>query len=334
MKCIICNERESKIEGMCEVCFLERKNYVEVPGKIEITICPTCGAVKIKNSWYYKIPIDEAIRKSIENETKLIDDRPEFSVDYEINEKKETINLNFHLKYLGYVKDEKYELPFIKKFQTCPRCSRQSGDYFETIVQIRSYKKENENEIHRFIYDVIEKEISRNPDLFILKEERNGDGFDIYLSSNSSTKIIVKKVAEEYGASIKESPQLAGVKNGKKFYRVTYSVRFPDYGEGDYIKNGENRFRILSIRKGQLKVQNILTGEIGSITQKDFRDKGFTVFSRKGDEVDGIFLYENNGEIVIMDSKTLKTLIARKPNFNLGKEIKIIYDGENIFVVE
>ncbi|MGC8992418.1 MAG: 60S ribosomal export protein NMD3 [Thermoplasmata archaeon] len=334
MKCIICNKREAKIDGMCEVCFLDRKNYILPPKKIEFISCPNCGSIKIKNSWYNKISFNDGVRKYIENDTKIIDDRTNVDFDYEINENKELIKIIYKLSFSGYVKNEEYEIPFLKKFQMCPKCSRQSGDYFESIIQVRSYKMEDEKNIKNFIYSVIEKEMSRNPDLFVLKEEKNGDGFDIYLSSNSSSKIIVKKISEEYGASIKESPQLAGVKNGKKFYRVTYSVRFPEYGEGDYIKSGENRYKILAIRKGQIKVQNILTGEIGSITQKDINDKGYTVFSRKGDEIDGILLYENNDELVILDLMSYKTLTAKKPGFKVEKELKIVQDGENVFVIK
>ncbi|MDP8011326.1 MAG: 60S ribosomal export protein NMD3 [Thermoplasmata archaeon] len=337
MKCIICGKREALVGGMCPECFLESKKFVNPPKKVELSICPRCGAIKLGNNWNYDLNRDKGIDKIILKETSLEDDRVNFTFSWKIIENQNLLELIYNIKFNESEKSEMYQVPLIIKIQTCPRCSKFSGDYFESILQIRSSRKLTRSElddIKDFVLKTIEREMLKNPELYILKQEFKDSGFDLYLSANNSAKIISKKISERYGATVKESPQLAGVKDGEKFYRVTYSVRMPDYAEGDFIKLKNERFKILAIKKGQIKVRNIENGNIGSITQKDFIDKEYSIFARKDDVENAIVLYEKNNEIAIMETKNYATTIVKKPPFNVSKEVLIIKDGENVFIVD
>jgi NMD protein affecting ribosome stability and mRNA decay len=48
--------------------------------------------------------------------------------------------LNAHVEYIlslnGEQKVERHGVPYIFNKQLCPRCSRFSGDYFESIIQM------------------------------------------------------------------------------------------------------------------------------------------------------------------------------------------------------
>jgi len=189
------------------------------------------------------------------------------------------------------------------------------------------------SEIKNFVIKTIENEMVKNSELYILKVIEKDSGFDLYLSSNNSAKIISKKISEHFGAKVKESPQLAGLKNGEKFYRVTYSVRMPDYATGDFIKSQNERLRILAIKKGQIKVINIENGNVGSLTQKDFNDRNFVIFAKDKDMESAIVLYERNNEISLLDS-SYRTITVKKPPFSVKKEVLIVRDGENTYIVD
>jgi len=337
MKCIICGKREAVINGMCPDCFLKSKRFANQPKKVEISICPRCGAVKVGNSWNYEIKRDEGINKILHKETTFKDDRINTNFSWKIIENQNMLEVEYKIKFDNGEKIETAQVPLIMKIQTCPRCSKYSGDYFESILQIRSGRKMEGNElkdIKDFVMGTIKREMSKNPELYILKEEIRDGGFDLYLSSNSSTRTISKKISEQYGAIVKESPHLAGVKDGEKFYRVTYSVRLPDYGIGDFIKSGNERLKILAIKKGQIKVINIENGNTGSLTQKDFLDRDFKIFARAKDMETAVVLYERENEIEIMDESNFKIIVVKKPPFNVKKEVLIVRDGESAYIVD
>jgi len=337
MKCIVCGEREAAINGMCSKCFLESKRFVNPPKKVEISICPRCGAVKIGNKWDYNLKRDDGINKILSLETGLKDDRVSDTFSWKILENQNLLDVEYRINFKDEEKIEISHVPLIIKIQTCPRCSKYSGDYFESILQLRSgrkLEKQELKEIRDFVMETIKKEMLRNPELYILKEEARDGGFDLYLSSNSSTRTISKKISEQYGAAVKESPHLAGVKDGEKFYRVTYSVRLPDYGVGDFIKSQNERLKILAIKKGQIKVMNIENGNVGSLTQKDFNDRGFSIFARAGDTEVAIVLFERDDEIEIMETSFYKTVVVKKPPFQVKKEVLIVRDGDSTFIVD
>lgn len=336
MKCIVCGEKEASINGMCSTCFLKSKRFVNPPKKIEISVCPRCGAIKTGNSWHYDINKEEGINRLIKKETSLKDDRVGLNFTWEIIENQNLLNVKYYVSHGNEMKLEQDQVPVIIKIQTCPRCSKFTGDYFESILQIRSDRKLSENDlvnIKKFVLDTIANEMKKNPELYILKEEIKDGGFDLYLSSNSSTRSISKKIAENYGATVKESPHLAGVKNGEKFFRVTFSVRLPKYDVGDFIKSGNERLKILAIRKGQIKVTNIENGSIGSITQKDINDRNFQIFAKKENVESAVVIFEKDNEVEIMDLNSYKTITVKKPPFKISKEVYIVHDGDLTFII-
>jgi nonsense-mediated mRNA decay protein 3 len=336
MKCVVCGRNEAKINGLCEECFLNSRSFIKPPRNVEVVKCPRCDGVRIGNTWHYDRTVDEAISESLTKNSRILDDRLDVNIKYSIIENMNMLDVEYILSLNGEQKVERHGVPYIFKKQLCPRCSRFSGDYFESIIQIRSDREMNRDEIldlEYFIIKNVENEQKRNPDLYVLKKESRDGGMDYYLSSNSSGRVIARRVAERYGASVKESPHLAGVKEGKDFYRITFSVRLPDYREGDFISWRNGVFRVLAIKRGQIKVINLRTGEIESITQKDLKDQGYRIFARSEDMVKAVKLYEEKDYMHFMETRYYKVYAVKKPSFNVRKEFYIVIDGDDIYIV-
>ncbi len=333
MKCIVCGKKDAVIEKMCLDCYMDRGNFINPPGSIVLGICPKCGSVRIGKHWNYEKGFDEAIREIIEKNTSLLRDNPQFDFKFSIYEN--SVIIDYLIKIMEKEKHEVYEIPLKIEKQTCPRCSRYLGDYFEAILQIRSEGEENEdiNMAVEKTEDFIKTEMKKNPDLYILKKEKVQGGVDFYLSSNTSAKIVSKKLVDQYNATLKEAPQLAGVKDGEKFYRVTYSVRLPFYRIGDYVKSQAERYRVINIKNGMVKLVNLENGKIITINQRDFSNRNFTLFAKNGDERNAILIYRKERTMEIMDPVTLKIYDLRLPEFDVGDEIKIVYDNETPFIV-
>ncbi|MFP3255301.1 MAG: NMD3-related protein [Thermoplasmata archaeon] len=336
MKCVVCGRNEAKINGLCEECYLNSRNYIKPPRNVEIIKCPRCDGIRVGNTWYYGKILEDAIAESLEKNSKILDDRIDVKIQYSVINTQNMLDVDYILKLNNVEKVEKHLVPFIFKKQLCPRCSRYSGDYFESIIQLRSDGRLKDDELldlEEFVFKNVDIERKKNPDLYVLKKESRDGGMDFYLSSNSSGRVIARKIADRYGATVRESPHLAGVKEGKDFYRITFSVRLPDYREGDFIKVGNNAYMVVAIRKGQVKVINLKNGYVESITQKDLRDGGYRIFARKGDEVGAIKLYEEGEYIHFMETKNYRTLVIKKPFFKVNREFLIVLDGEEIYIV-
>jgi NMD protein affecting ribosome stability and mRNA decay len=126
----------------------------------------------------------------------------------------ETINAVFIFNYenekVGFNKELKYK--FAK--QTCQRCERISGGYYEAIAQLRGSGERINNLIKK-----ITKYVERREG-FITKIEIVENGKDVYVSD----KLIMNEFFKDYDLKPKRSFRLYGMKRGKKLFRNTYSL--------------------------------------------------------------------------------------------------------------
>ncbi|MEM4256450.1 MAG: NMD3-related protein, partial [Thermoplasmata archaeon] len=95
MKCIVCGKNEAKINGLCEECFLNSRNYVKVPKNVEIVKCPRCDGIKIGNTWHYGTNVDNAIMESLQKNSRILDDRISWKINYSIIENQNLLDVDY-----------------------------------------------------------------------------------------------------------------------------------------------------------------------------------------------------------------------------------------------
>ena len=258
MLCLECGKREAKYDGLCEECFLKKTKFTQIPQHLTITMCPHCHAVKFGAVWE-DIDIDEAIEKTVEKNLEILHefDSYELGIEYKKEEKEFRGEVRVHIKYKDISTVEIHPVTFVIKFKSCPRCDRYFGNYFEAILQIRNIRDYEENEVLDFVEERIRHYGERNRNLFLTRKERKREGWDFYLSDKRDAKKIAREIVQRYGAYLKESPHIVGRRDGKDVYRVTYSVRLPDYRIGDVVKF-ENLYGIVEdIRGTFLKIRDV-----------------------------------------------------------------------------
>ena len=107
-----------------------------------------------------------------------------------------------------------YELPFElrRKFETCERCSRIAGGYFESIIQLRAENRDIEKEeidrAKELIDEAIEK--SNHSFAFISKVVERKEGVDYYIGDRNLAKKVARRIEEELGGKLTESKKLSG----------------------------------------------------------------------------------------------------------------------------
>ncbi len=96
----------------------------------------------------------------------------------------------------------------------CPSCSRQSGGYFEAIIQLRGPISRINRHDRMFRKILLKK-------TFVTKEVERKEGLDLYIGDSKA----VIEMLSELGIKAKISRTLAGEKEGRRVYRTTFLVR-------------------------------------------------------------------------------------------------------------
>jgi len=210
MKCVKCGSDNKKMIGpFCIDCY--PLNIKTKP--IELKMCVKCGGIFIHGKWV-KNKQEQMEEMSKLMRRKIKGDKIE-NVRYlgDTNEIEITLKdygVEFKVLRTSGIEIEK---------MVCQTCSRMSSGYFEAIVQLRGNEKKVERALRRII-KCMEK-VS-----FIAKIDEDKRGFNIFTGSSKATAQCLINLNEEMKFKQKITRTLSGLKEGKKMYRVTYSIRF------------------------------------------------------------------------------------------------------------
>ncbi|HID44048.1 MAG TPA: hypothetical protein EYP30_09835 [Archaeoglobaceae archaeon] len=236
MKCVLCG-RESD-EKLCPECYIQRNEVVRVES-ISLIQCPKCGYFKVSGRWK-DISFYEAFQKEVEKHTFL---HPDFNLDNIELEENKGYKLIFKGNFRGLEMELSRDIEVDISKELCWRCRRESGGYYESIIQLRAegrkLLKEEIDDVRRLIEEEIYSE-SENLKAFISKVVERREGIDFYLGSKEIGRKISKKIAGEFGGKIKESKKISGRADGRELYRFTYLIRLPGFKKGDVVKDNDN----------------------------------------------------------------------------------------------
>lgn len=131
--------------------------------------------------------------------------------------------------------------------------------YYEAVLQLRDTSQE--------VIDFAEDEIAR-VGLKVAKTVRLKNGFDYYLSDNSLTRALGKRLHEKFGGEHKTTASLWGVKKGKEVYRVTVLFRGIPFDKGDLVEYRGETYKVKILGK-DIMLQHIKTGEKVHVKYKE-----------------------------------------------------------------
>ena len=261
MFCVKCGKEGETFDGVCMNCFLDGKQLVSLPHHIDLERCTNCEEFRVSGQWVRRYT-DEAAKNAVRSE--LVPAAGMRIIDAETSlEELDERNLLAKATVRGKVGDRNVsahaETTVRLKNNVCPRCSRQLGNYYESILQIRSGARELSDEIRdatvRYVRGRIEHMAEANRGIFMTKVEEVQGGIDLFLSSISLGKTLAKEISDTYGAETKESAKLIGkADDGTDMYRVTYLVRMPEYHLNDVVIYEGDAYKLSGIGKGNGKL--------------------------------------------------------------------------------
>lgn len=346
MLCPDCGvETTGLVQGSCPRCFAKRNDIAQVPLHVDVVVCASCGARKKGELWddptgrSKEDLLDLVVGEAIEVHAELQ------QVHYElVANPQDERNIQYDVMVEGVVGD----LPLDALYSTvvrikqgvCTSCSRQAGGYFAAIVQIRGADRDPTDAEREEAGALIIRAIDRmrqqgNANSFVTKQGKVKGGHDFFISEIELGRIVARKVADRFDASVEESPKLVGRKNGSDVYRVTFLVRLPPYRTGDFLDLGKGPVRVESIHSKTLSLRDLTTGRQFSIPRNQVHRS--QVVARTSDTKNMMVVSVVRDEALLLDPVTNKThevLLPDDLEYDLSiRSFDVIeHDGQVYFV--
>ena len=297
MRCVVCG-REIERGYICGRCASERYQLVSID-PFEIVICSKCGSFRYGRRWK-KERFEKVLEDAIYKNLKVMDGFEVKSLTLDLDSRLITLRGDLFGDYVEVTTGFSFKLRKI----CCPRCSRESGGYYESILQLRCDGRglrDYEIEAARKIIENVLESESGNEKSFISKIEEKKEGIDFYFGSRDTGRKASRKIARELGGRVVESKKLHTRIDGRDAYRFTYLVKLPSYEEGDVVEKGGRLFLVKSRKSG--RGVDIFEGKSVNIS-------GARIVARKGEMRSGVVvnvdertveIVSDNGEVFVTD---------------------------------
>ena len=328
-------------DNVCTQCFIGNKKLIESPEVVYSRICPTCGSVFKKGKWTSGISENETIIDCVKDNLKINRDASSLEMTFsptKIDYSRYRVHIEAKAGIRGAPIEAAQDVEVRINWETCGTCSRISGGYFEGIVQIRADKRiPTAQELERcqeIASDVSARAQEKGDRLaFVAKTEELDEGVDLYVGSSRLGKQICRAIIESFGGKFSESPKLVGQKNGEDLYRITYSLRLPEFMRGDIVAVDGKVIEIQSCGKHVSGI-DIETGKRFIENFENLLE--VKKLCRREDAVPAVLVSDEGKTIQVMDPETYQTVTIKKPQFlsaEPGNEIKVIKTGSILYVL-
>ena len=332
--CPSCGERSY---GVCERCLAQGRTILEIPRFLSIQVCPTCSDHFFKGRWINE-DTNGAVAKAVEEALKI--DPDDAAITIVLSQISPTI-LHAHVEINVSGAGEPYncfDVDVRVNRVACDRCSRISGGYYESKVQIRADHRTPERaeldralEIAATTIDLAQK---ADRLAFIAKILWLREGLDLYVGTVKAAKRIVRALLREMGGTFSDSAKLIGRRDGKEVYRVTFVLRLPEFPVGTIVLSRQHMFEIRSTRSTTNAI-DLETGRRTALNAEELRTA--ELVGTRSDAKRTVLVAIDADEVHLLDPETYVTLTIKKPPYirkeDEGKEIKVVKTQEGVFIL-
>jgi 60S ribosomal export protein NMD3 len=323
--------------GVCRNCSTKGHVLAKIPRHLDLKVCPTCLDYFLNGKWAQNEIID-AITRTIENALCINAEKSALYVDVREQDKglirtRVIVEGNVDGKTLI----DEFDVDLHVKRETCERCSRIAGGYYEGLVQIRADGRVPEE--HELIaaaeiaHRVVERERTNDRKAFLSRAERKKEGLDIYVGTTRAAKQLSRSITEELGGSFGESPKLVGKKDGKNVYRVAFSLRLPRFTSGSIVFHNGHVFEFHSVKK-KVAATDLQTGEKYSLNIRDLARA--ELLGSRTDARESVLVSMTDDEVQLLDPDTFATLSVLRPKFvtgSGGSEVLVVKTIKGVFIL-
>ncbi|HMA04484.1 MAG TPA: 60S ribosomal export protein NMD3 [Methanomicrobiales archaeon] len=329
--CPLCGEPSAG--GLCGKCRAGRTRWMEAAPRVEAITCPTCGSRRTGAIWQ-ETPVsrEELAGELAVQAVRLVPEArdPEFRVtSRERSPNRTEAAVRVRANLFGVPVEDEARIEIVWRGETCDRCSRISGGYFEGVIQVRADGRAltpHEQEVAaRIAFEVEERLQAGGSRLSFISRMTDEEGLDIVVGQNAMGDQIAREVTGALGGRYTVHPKLVGEKDGKRLFRITYSVRLPRLQRGDVVEVDGEYLEVRETGKRQLKVFQLATGSLATVPP----DAPYRVIGNVRDSLPALVAYLEEGVAGIIDPEDFTSREVRMPGWlkaKAGSEVLVIPD--------
>ncbi len=332
-------------EGLCRSCVLKSEKMLSCPDQVEVTVCSVCGSKLTKGRWQIsERSIEEMATEAVCNSLCIHKDIEKPEIEARLSPRGATrylARINLKGSFRGTSVDERCEIPVKITLMACDRCSRISGKYFESTVQIRgsSERQLTERELdecRKMAYSMTDAGYRGGDQLSFIQEIKDvKGGIDIILGSTQLGRQMGRAIHERFGGRFVESSKLVGRKDSRDIYRTTILVRFPRLKRGDIVSFRGALFAVTGF-DGKKTLITSLEGERKSGLGEEDAER-IEILGNKADCQKAVVIAKDEKVLEIMDPETYKIAFASRPkglDVEAGEEVIVVRTAKGFVVLE
>lgn len=316
---------ETSSPGICNRCRAEQTPWLECDHRAICVSCPTCNSIRHGSVWSDTACEREDLIHGLV--TAALHLHPDLrDVGTEIRTKdtgpnRTSCTIEITATLYGIPVHDTCTVMIVWQGEQCDRCSKLSGGYYATLVQVRASGRATdpyERETARQIADDLELRLQEGGERssFLSSIEEVHDGLDIVTGSHHLGNEISRAIVRELGGRVTTHPKLVGEKDGKPLYRITCLVRLPYYQKGDVIEIKGSYYEIRESRPKHLRVFDLREGVMKTVRG----DETASLVGNVRDVETALVAYVSSGVVGILDPVTYETLeIAPVPWLSPGE---------------
>lgn len=218
--CPRCGREVEKLHGekqrLCSECFPEKHELLEIPGEVEIVVCPTCGRMKKRGDWLEEYTVEEQLSAKF---AEFAEEEVEMELQYWEEDGDTFVRVHARKGDL----EDSYDTEVAFHSRECETCSKFSSGFYKVKIQLRG--EADLEPVSNVVVDKAAEITNEDRSKFLSNIERNDHGYNVYISSEDMAKEILDVLRSRYDPEIKRSYELVGEKDGQEVYRNVVSVR-------------------------------------------------------------------------------------------------------------
>lgn len=322
-------------------CFLRDRSLVSLPDHVDLSVCTSCGQFLWRGE-YQPMSMDKALSMAAGSALKVIKEARLIECVADIVPRDEynySVTLRCKLAISDFEADALATTIVRVKNTVCRICSRRTGNYYESILQVRTSAKEIQSDLMDEVLARVEKIVddaaATNPNAFITKMELVPGGVDVYLSMIALGREISKTLSDLYCAETDESSKLVGqTRDGIDMYRVSYLVRLPEFHVGDVVRYGKKYYLLTRVSNSGGKIRSLNNFAETTVRRPNMSD--LKVYAKESELETADVISRSPGEVQILDPSNYSTLDLLVPkDGTVGDTVRIVrIDGIVYYVPE
>jgi len=340
--CIKCGAEESDevpiIDNLCINCLLNEGKLIKLPSSVNLIVCPICNSIKLGSKWVwgdFKKDFTQILKDVILSNSTFHKELADISVNILESGRNALIHVEGTLRGISIRRD--YSVDVVITKELCPHCSLAKGGYYEAIVQVRSVLP-----FRSKLKEVLIRRISLLNDFirYVSEVEDLKEGLDIKVLNHGVARRLANSLVREFCGKSSESWKSAGIVSGKKFSKLTISVRLLGLVPGDFIVFKGNAALVEGVSENSVRMKLLETGSTIRVRRDEINPTDITILNSSEYKVVNTYLVNvGDGRALFKDLKRNVTYEAQltgglNRELSKGSKVKLLIYKDRAYIID